>query len=52
MGLKRNIDLHIRLTKSEKEMLMKYGYENNLSLNQVVVNFINNLEKKEDKQNE
>ena len=45
MGLKREIDLHIRLTKSEKKILMKYAYENNLSLNQVIVHFINSLER-------
>lgn len=47
MGLKRDIDLHIRLTKSEKEMLMKYAYENKLSLNSVIVKFIKSLENKE-----
>ena len=45
MGLKRDIDLHIRLTKAEKKILMNYAYGRNLSLNQAVVQFINNLER-------
>ena len=52
MGLKRKQDLHIRLTEREKQILMKYAYENNLSLNTTIVKFIKSLENKEDKQND
>ena len=51
MGLKRDNELHIRLTCDEKQILINYARDNNMSLNMTIVTLINNLEK-EDKQNE
>lgn len=45
MGLKRNNELHIRLTNEEKKILINYAKANKISLNMALVTLINNLER-------
>ena len=45
MGLKRDNELHIRLTCDEKQILVNYAKANKISLNMALVSLIINLER-------